>query len=128
MTKPFKILLLLLITNFGFSQEKESIQEKTIVCYFAMNNSEAEFPGGTQNLTKFVKSNLKSQKKFAGKAIPMEFVILENGEVENIFVKDNKDIIPKKQIKKLLEKMPKWKPKISEDKVVKSNIVIEIKF
>ena len=122
--KYFQIILFyFLSTNFCFAQNQSIDPE--MICYCPYLNYEPEFPGGINKLNLFFKSKLKGNK-IRDKKIPIEFTILKNGNVDNIVVKDENINISQKQINRILNDMPRWKPAIFESQVVEKKVILTI--
>lgn len=73
-----------------------------------------EFPGGKENLIKFIQENLEYPKsaikdKVEGMVI-ISFVVTETGKVNySTLIKSVRDDLDK-EAKRIIKKMPKWKP------------------
>ncbi len=116
-------LFYFLSTNFSFAQDKSAQFE--ISCPVSYINSKPEFPGGIDKLNSFFKSKLNS-KKFQNNSFSVEFAIGKDGKVGSIEFLDKSLKISKKQINKIVEEMPNWKPGIFESRVTESKIVLTV--
>lgn len=116
--KKLIAVLFILISAFAKSQESEAITNPDVM---------PEYPGGSQEMMKFISSNLKypvlekreNKGSFGCKTI-IEFTVDKTGIVKNVFVVrscvgcnacDTEAI-------KVFEKMPKWKPGTKDNKPV----------
>ena len=114
------------------------------VSVFSQNTDDAisnpdimpEFPGGSEALMKFIRSNIKpiSQIKpdtlFAGCRSMVSFVIDKEGIVKNVFIARsciNCNACDTEAIK-VMEKMPKWKPGLQNNKPVPVKMAFPIFF
>lgn len=113
-------LLMVLSGAYSFAQTANSITEAT-------------YPGGVAEMTKFIQSHLEIPADFSGSgAVNLRFVVDEKGEVSNVVVRrgiDGCEPCSNAAIA-VMQKMPKWKPAYSnpEKKHVESIHVLSIKF
>lgn len=118
--RSVSFLLMVLTGAFSFSQTVNSI-------------TEAVYPGGSAEMTKFIQSHLEIPADFSGSGmVNLRFVINERGEVSNVIVRrgiDGCEACSSAAIA-VMQKMPKWKPaySVSEKKNVESLHVLPIKF
>lgn len=113
-------LLMVFTGAFSFSQTIHSITEAT-------------YPGGTSEMTKFIQSHLEIPGDFFGSGtVSLRFIINEKGEVRNVIVRRGIDGCERcsNEAIAVMEKMPKWKPAYSvpEKKNVESIHVLQVKF
>ena len=119
--RSVSVLLTILLTGaFSFSQTVTSI-------------TEAIYPGGASEMTKFIQSQLEIPADFSGSgAVNLRFVVNEKGEVSNVIVRrgiDGCEPCSSAAIA-VMQKMPRWEPAYSgpEKKSVESIHVLSIKF
>lgn len=77
--------------------------------------TEAEFPGGYEELTQYLEDNkIKSiSEKISGQLLPVviQFTISENGEIADAHVSTSSEVPAiDRLLLKMIRKMPKWKP------------------
>ena len=75
-----------------------------------------QFPGGNENLYKFLRDNIvypndELQKNITGK-VYVKFAITENGDVEDAKIMRGIESAPEfgEEVLRVINKMPKWKP------------------
>ncbi|HLU87718.1 MAG TPA: energy transducer TonB [Taishania sp.] len=95
--------------------------------------TDAVFPGGPNEMTKFIQENITIPEDFKGTGIvSVRFEISPEGDVINPFVRRGIPECPQcnEEAIAVLNKMPKWKPAFStvENKPVSSIFVLPIKF
>ncbi len=113
-----------------FSDNECSAEDK--IYSMAMVDVCPEFPGGTQAMYKWLKNNLKySQEAVAdsveGKVI-VEFVINENGKIENSHILRGKHPFLDKEAIRLVRMMPQWTPGEINGKKVKVSYTLPVTF
>ncbi|MEM6735155.1 MAG: energy transducer TonB [Bacteroidota bacterium] len=120
------ILLTLLINSIQtYSQEYDSIAfnaEK-----FIEVEESAQFPGGLNGWTKYLKENLKYPREARRNNITgrvfLEFVVEEDGSVTNIKVLRSLGYGCDKEAIRLLSETPKWIPAKADNKPVKQKML-----
>ena len=77
---------------------------------------EAEFPGGTSEMMKFIQENIEypeiercSMGQFSGR-IYIEFIVCSDGTIRDVTCKKGCDCDTDDMVIKLVEKMPNWIP------------------
>jgi TonB family protein len=93
---------------------------------------EAEFPGGAAKLEKwftenFVYPQTAIEKGIQGK-VYVEFIVNENGKLENIRILRGVDPLLDEAALSLVERMPKWTPAKQKGEYVKNRVMIPINF
>jgi len=90
----------------------------------------AEFPGGSDEMQKFIKKNLQYPKTYYGisPGVFVSFIVLETGEICYIGIDRGMDYEHDKNTIELIKKMPKWKPAIKNGFPVNSLVMLPIKF
>lgn len=95
--------------------------------------TEASYPGGTSEMTKFIVKHLEVPAGFYGTdRVSLRFTVSETGEVKDIQIRrgiEGCEACSEAAIA-VLTKMPRWKPAYShpEKKEVESYFVLPIKF
>ena len=92
----------------------------------------AEFPGGTNELMAFLRSNLKYPKKaieedIQGKVI-VQFIVQKNGKIKDISVIKSVHPLLDAEAVRVVKKMPKWKPAEINGKAVNSRFTLPFLF
>ncbi len=94
--------------------------------------SAPEFPGGYEELVKFLSKNLiypeKSRKKGIQGQVIIKFVVDKNGEIINESIFKSVDQLLDNEALRVVKKMPKWKPGIQDGKHVNVWCQLPIKF
>lgn len=94
--------------------------------------SAPEFPGGNEELMKFLSKNLvypeKSRKKGIQGQVIIKFVVDKNGEIINESIFKSVDQLLDNEALRVVKKMPKWKPGIQDGKHVNVWCQLPIKF
>jgi hypothetical protein len=107
--KKILSLLLILLANGLFAQNSEQLNPIQKELYTLENIQVApEFPGGAKKFDEYVKVNFNNSKAKTGTEIVVEFIVEIDGSISNVeIVKDDK-VGFGKELKKVLEKSPKW--------------------
>jgi periplasmic protein TonB len=91
-----------------------------------------EFPGGVSALLRFLSRNLEVPEGSidAGQRVkvPVKFVVAKDGNLTNVEFQDEASEAFKKEIKRVLNKMPKWNPGSQNGKTVSVYFTIPIIF
>ncbi|WP_160118733.1 energy transducer TonB [Chryseotalea sanaruensis] len=93
----------------------------------------AQFPGGYDSLQLYIEENLnwdQGQIIVSG-TVYIQFDVLRNGKLKNVeIVRGMGEVCPTcdKAALELINKMPKWTPAIDDGKMIKSKVIIPIKF
>ena len=92
----------------------------------------AEFPGGDEAMYKWLSENIKyptaAREKGISGRVYAQFVVNRDGSIVDIKILRSPDISLSKETKRLLKKMPKWKPATQGGKTVRCNFRLPIKF
>ena len=91
-----------------------------------------EFPGGEVGLSKYIEENLKypenAKKDSLSRKVFVQFVITEEGEVENVKIARSVDQTLDKEAIRVVKSMPKWEPAKQFGKPVKFTHTIAVEF
>ncbi len=91
-----------------------------------------EFPGGMQALIRFLGKNLVVPENALEPGekvrVPVKFVVDKEGKLSDIVFPDQSNVIFKKEIIRVLSKMPKWKPGAQNGRVVSVYYTIPVIF
>ena len=91
-----------------------------------------EYPGGATAFMKWLTKNLKypiaeQQQKVAGKVV-VQFIVNKNGSISDIKIIQSLNEECDKEVIRVLNMMPKWKPGTEKGKPVRTKCVIPIIF
>lgn len=113
-------------------KQEVKVEEKEEILTFVAE--EAQFPGGTAEMMKYLGKNIKYpeiaiQANIQGK-VTLRFVVGKNGEIENVNVVKGVPGCPEcdKEAIRVVKSMPKWKPAKNDGKVVKSYFSLPVTF
>jgi len=121
------ITILILIASIGSASSQHIIAESPY-------KSGASFPGGMDSLNSFLAKNikypnyLKDRKKELEEIITIEFTVKRDGWIEDISIRKGKNPAFKKEARRLVRAMPRWKAAEMEGKVVNETIILPIRF
>lgn len=107
----------------------EEVEEEIFVVVESM----PEFPGGQQEMMKFLAENIKypviaQENNVQGRVI-CQFVVEKDGKVTDIqVVRSSGDASLDKEAKRVIESMPKWKPGKQRGKAVRVKYTIPVNF
>ncbi|MBR5328162.1 MAG: energy transducer TonB [Paludibacteraceae bacterium] len=107
----------------------EEVEEEIFVVVESM----PEFPGGAQEMMKFIAENIKypviaQENGIQGRVI-CQFVIEKNGSVTDIqVVRSSGDASLDKEAERVIKNMPKWKPGKQRGKPVRVKYTIPVAF
>jgi TonB family protein len=128
----FFIISFLINSNFGISQKMEDFSDVKIVdSIYTILDEEAEFPGGTVALVKFIQENLIYPEGYSdidviGK-IYVKFVVSKTGLCTDFqILRGIKDPKLERTVIDMLKKMPSWKPAKIDGKDVDSYYLIPV--
>lgn len=146
MKNKLLLLVVLFFTANGWSQEGlETVTQGEIdvepIRYVEDSNYvytivdvPAEFPGGREELLKYLSSNIQyppsaKTKKLSGKCY-LQFIVNADGSITNTKVLRGVPECPQCDAEafRVIKKMPKWKPGEVEGKPVRSRFIIPIIF
>ena len=107
--KKILSLLLILFTYGLFAQNQEKLSPIQKEVYKLENIQVApEFPGGAKKFDEYIRANFINPKAEIGTEIIAEFIVEMDGSISNVeIIKDDK-VGSGKELKKVLEKSPKW--------------------
>lgn len=95
-------------------------------------NTSAQFPGGEQELMKFLMNNVRypaeAIKNYSQGVVVVQFDIEEDGSVRNVLVKQSVSKELDAAVVSAVKKMPKWNPATVNGKVAKSTISLPFTF
>lgn len=110
-----------------------SVVEEVEEEIFVVVESMPEFPGGQQEMMKFLAENIKypviaQENNVQGRVI-CQFVVEKDGKVTDIqVVRSSGDASLDKEAKRVIESMPKWKPGKQRGKAVRVKYTIPVNF
>lgn len=120
-------------------QKKQDTKEQQIVKkdisndeVFMVVENPPEYPGGLQELMKFLGKNVKypaeaAKANIQGRVI-VEFVVMKDGSVANLAVKRSVHPLLDAEALRVLATMPKWKPGTQKGKAVNVKFTIPVTF
>lgn len=115
-------MLLCLLTAVGFAQKEK----------FLVPDVVAEFPGGQDSLKQFINKNLKypkdCEKEGINGSVMISFVVNADGSLDNFNVLHSPDERLNKEVLRVIDLMPKWKPALLENKPIKMKCTIPVTF
>ena len=130
-TKLFGLFLVLLVCLPSFAQQKpvEKVDSDGV---YLMPDQLPEFPGGIQAMMKFLSTNIKypveAQKKGISGRVIVQFVIMEDGTLDQAKVKRGVDPLFDEEALRVVKSMPKWKPGMDRGEAVKVRFTAPIMF
>lgn len=91
-----------------------------------------EFPGGIEGLRRFLGRHLRVPEEVMQPGqrvkVPVRLIVAKDGTLENVDFLAEADDLFKKEIRRVVNKMPKWKPGSQKGKTVAVYITIPIIF
>ena len=112
----------------GDSQNSTTLTKENVGAGITM----PEFPGGDVGLSKYLAENVKfpenAKKDSLSKKVFVQFVINQEGDVENVKVVRGVDKAFDKEAIRVVESMPKWEPAKQFGKPVKFTHTIAVAF
>lgn len=107
----------------------ESEPDKTLI----VNKPDVppQFPGGIKELIKFLKRNLNSPQEMPENeeiTVKIRFVVGYNGDLMGFDVVETGGELFDNEVIRVLKKMPKWVPGVSNGETVSTYFIIPIKF
>ena len=98
------------------SIDKQTDTKENPTIFGMVSEIPPQFPGGNENLYKFLRDNIvypndELQKNITGK-VYVKFAITENGDVEDAKIMRGIESAPEfgEEVLRVINKMPKWKP------------------
>lgn len=112
----------------GDSQNSTTLTKENVGAGITM----PEFPGGEVGLSKYIEENLKypenAKKDSLSRRVLVQFVINEEGKVENVKIARSVDQTLDKEAIRVVKSMPKWEPAKQFGKPVKFTHTIAVEF
>ena len=112
----------------GDSQNSTTLTKENVGAGITM----PEFPGGDVGLSKYLAENVKfpenAKKDSLSRKVFVQFVINQEGDVENVKVARGVDKAFDKEAIRVVESMPKWEPAKQFGKPVKFTHTIAVAF
>lgn len=112
--------------------ESEGIKKEVNGEIFQVVGTMPEFPGGVQELMKWIQQNLKYPKTAAENGVQgrvvVEFVIEADGSVTDPVVTRSLDPSCDKEALRLINSMPKWKPGTKRGEPVRVKYTLPVQF
>lgn len=117
------LLIVLLISFQGFGQTESELTPPEI---------EANFPGGTDSLRKFIAENVVYPEKAIRKnqvgKVYMSFVVEPDGSITHVKVEKGVSRALNREAVSVIEKMPNWTPGKVGEKTVRTRCRLPIVF
>ncbi len=112
----------------GDSQNSTTLPKENVGAGITM----PEFPGGDVGLSKYLAENVKfpenAKKDSLSRKVFVQFVINQEGDVENVKVVRGVDNALDKEAIRVVESMPKWEPAKQFGKPIKFTHTIVVEF
>ncbi len=112
----------------GDSQNSTTLPKENVGAGITM----PEFPGGDVGLSKYLAENVKfpenAKKDSLSRKVFVQFVISQEGDVENVKVARGVDKAFDKEAIRVVESMPKWEPAKQFGKPIKFTHTIVVEF
>lgn len=97
-----------------------------------LNRTEAEFPGGSEKMKKFI----EKQKRYASKSdeefhvgmVAVSFIVKADGQLDSIKVVQPLTEWYNNESIRIIKAMPKWKPATQNGKPIRTQFTFPIKF
>ncbi len=137
---PLLAGLVFLFQNSNLAAQTAGVESSKIIQDSENDNREpetdAEFPGGTDALLKFLGENIKyptdARKAKAEGVVLVKFVVGKTGEIFDIDEKEFKNGTRHQSLVdeavRVIRSMPRWKPAVLDGKPVSTELCIPIKF
>lgn len=138
------ILFTLTISLMSCSVAKKKEQQKEVVIHtvsieqntsnnkgeevFTVVENPPEFPGGQDELDKFIQENLKSSRRFKKGNAYVQFIVEKDGSLTDIKIIRGLSPSQDKEVLRLISIMPKWIPGKQREKNVRVRYVLPVKF
>ena len=127
------IFIFILLPSISLANPlKTESKEESIEKPFTTPETPAKFPGGEDELIKFISENLHftdemKSLKIEGKVI-LRFTIRESGEVDSIHILRSLSPLMDEEAIRVVKLFPKWIPAKFDTKIVKCYFVLPISF
>lgn len=139
MYMKYLIQFLLILPLISFSQNDSTItfkvlKDSTEQIIYEAPEILAEFPGGIFQLNRWLASEVKYPEEALNKGIQskvyVKFIIEIDGSVSNIEIINKKQVHPllEEEVKRVINKMPRWNPALNGGQLVRSYFIIPINF
>ncbi|WP_341227308.1 energy transducer TonB [uncultured Arcticibacterium sp.] len=126
----FSLVLLSIINTYAQTSIPNAILDKSKENIYTAPETPAEYHGGTSELYGFIYKNFKypsnAEKANIGGRQFVKFVVKKNGTIDDIQVIKGIGFGLDKELIRVLELMPKWKPAYQNDKPVNSYFTMPI--
>ena len=127
MKKLFLIMLLAFVSVNAYSQSKE--QDDAV---YSMVSEQPSFPGGMQEMMKFISENRKypaeaKAKDIHGKVI-VAFVVERDGSLSDVKIRRGIGYGCDEEAIRLIKSMPKWTPGKKNGKAVRVSFMLPVTF
>lgn len=107
--KKIMSLMIILFVNALSAQNSEELSPYQKVLYIVENIQVAqEFPGGEIKFEEYVKTNFTNSKAKKGTEIEASFIVEMDGTISNVEIVADDKVGSGKELKRVLEKSPKW--------------------
>lgn len=118
--------------DIDMSSFEEEEEEEVDPISFAVVEQKPEFPGGQKELLKFLAKNseypeIAKENGIQGK-VYVQFVIDKNGNVTSVQIARGVDPYLDKEAKRVVSKLPDWKPGKQRGKAVPVTYIVPINF
>lgn len=129
----FTLLFALSLSSFSHANNDGNSQNDNSQIYnLAMVEIMPEFPGGSAEMYKWMAEHIiypaqALEEEIQGKVI-VDFVISDNGDVENVRVLRGKHQALDKEAVRVIKSMPKWRPGQINGKNVKTSYLVPVTF
>ncbi|MCG9880283.1 MAG: energy transducer TonB [Bacteroidia bacterium] len=134
-----KLAILLLLSIPFFASAQDNVDEKMLkpsdtskVEVLTFSETMPEFPGGTEELYKFISKEMKYPKRLKKEKIEArvisKFIINKEGGIENIQILNKVEPEFAEEVVRVLSIMPNWKPGMQMGKPVNVVFTLPISF
>lgn len=100
--------------------------------YFDVVEQMPQFPGGAEELMKFLQKNIKYPEEAKGKGVQgrvvVTFIVAEDGSVEEPYIARKVDPLLDAEALRVIKLMPKWKPGMQSGKFVRVKYNVPVTF
>ena len=136
MKQVYILLFLIGLSAFAFGQEPISKLDTTKSQISAVFDVEAEFPGGTDSLRRYIIDNIRmdsivefSDKEMYNKVL-VRFLVNKKGIIDHVVIIKAQDYCPpcNKEALRLVRSMPKWTPATLNGRPVSMYFTLPITF
>lgn len=115
------------------AQEEAVLEESDDNSLYVMVQVMPEFPGGVDSMKVFINSNMNYEKiattKTTDELARIEFVIEKDGSMSNLAIlKTSGNKAFDNEAMRVVRTMPEWSPGVLEGKLVRTKIIIPVRF